>query len=68
MYNCLHTLSQRCTAITSGGGRGCGDVLTAMQATPRQEVQFNAAQGFDGDHPPFGRHNSSAFFADTPQN
>ena len=44
IYNCLHTLSQRCTAITTGGGRGCGDVLTAMQVMPQQEVQINAAR------------------------
>ena len=64
LYICLHTLSQRCTAMITGGGRGC-DILTAMQAMPQQEVQFNAAQGFDGDHNPFGRRDSSAFFADT---
>lgn len=52
--------------MTIGGGRGGGDVLTDRHAMPQQEVQFNAAQGFDGDHPHFGRHNSSAFFADMP--
>ena len=39
--------------MITGGGRGC-DILTAMQAMPQQEVKFNAAQGFDGDHNPFG--------------
>jgi len=48
MYSCLHTLSQCCTAILTGGGRGCGDILTAMAAVSQQEVQFNAAQGPKG--------------------
>ncbi|DBB02781.1 TPA: hypothetical protein ACH3X1_013613 [Trebouxia sp. C0004] len=35
----------------TGVGRGRGAALHAVQALPPQEVQFNAAQAFDGDHP-----------------
>lgn len=41
----------RSAPYPTGGGRSRGAALNATHALPPQEVQFNAAQGFDREHP-----------------